>query len=307
MFNFISLQYFQVVAETQNYTKAAEILNVSQPTLSYAIKSLESYMGCKLFNQKGRGVELNMYGKILLEYVTEAIDIIEKGEVRIRRITSPETGIVRVSCLYSMGANLLPFIIKDYKKEYPKSTIILSQFATRTQLEMLYKDELDLCFVTEYDGIGKNPNLERKTVLNENLYVLVNRNHPLAAKDEVKLEELDGEDFISYSDMTYFKQELNSIFKKLNIKPNVIFETNEDGSVAGLVAAGLGLAVVPPVFNVNFEVCKPLRISYPVCTRTLCMAWRETAYSRPAVINFRDYVVKWLSEHKEIHFASQYK
>ena len=299
MLSLPTLRYFKAAAQMQNFTKAAEELNISQPALSHTLKQLQNELGCPLFNYKGRGVELNTYGKIFLEYVNDALSALDEGERKIQALISPDSGTVRVSCLYSMGVNLLPYIISDFRRDYPNVNIDLIQQATQIQLDMLYADKVDLCFCTDFDVYEEHTSLEKITVLIEDLYVLVNRSHRLADRTEVALTELDGEDYISFSDLTFFKREIEQIYKKLNIKPHTVLESNEDSTVAGFVAAGLGVAVIPPIVGVDFQRCVPLKISYPICQRTLSMVWRKNIYDQPAVRNFRDYVIKWLPKNKK--------
>lgn len=301
MLNYPSLQYFKVVAETQNFTKAAKILNVSQPALSHIIKTLQDDLGCPLFDYKGRGVELNTYGKIFLEYVTDALNSLNEGERRIHTLISPDSGTIRISCLYTLGVNLLPYLIRDFKKDYPNVTIVLTQQPSDIQLHMLSQDEVDLCFCTDFSSYDydEENTLEKSVVLIEDLYVLVNKAHRLAYRKEINLKELDNEDFISFSDLTYFKRNIMQMFQKINIKPKIVFESNEDSTVAAFVAAGLGVAIIPPIIGVDFQQCVPIKISYPICQRTLCMAWKKNIYAYPAIKNFRDFVIKWLPNNKK--------
>ncbi|MCI2061955.1 MAG: LysR family transcriptional regulator [Eubacteriaceae bacterium] len=303
MITYSTLQYFKVVAETQSFTKAAKILHISQPALSHTIKTLQADIGCPLFNYKGRGVTLNTYGKIYLEYVTDALKSLEEGEERIHSLISPDSGTIRIACLYSLGVNLVPFVIRDFKQEYPNVTIEIMQQPSRIQLEMLSHDEIDLCFCTDFNtyDYSEDEKIEKATVLIEDLYVLVNKSHRFAKLNEINIKDLDNEDFISFSSLTFFKRPVMQLFEKFDIHPNIVYECNEDSGVAGLVAAGLGVAIIPPVVGVDFEKCVPLRISYPICQRTLCMAWKKDIYSQPAVKNFRDFTIKWLPSNKKFN------
>lgn len=298
------LSQFKVAAETENFTKAAQMLNISQPALSYALKQLQEDIGVSLFTYTGRGVKLNTYGKIYLEYVTDALNSLNMGKSKIYTLISPDTGTIRMSCLYSLGVNLLPYIIRDFKQEHPHVTIELSQFPTKLQLELLREDKVDLCFCTDFSKEDM-PGVEKTIILIEDLYLLVNKNHRFANRTEVNLKELEGEDFIAFSPLTYFQKSLEVLFKKVGVKPRIVFESNEDSTVAAFVTAGLGVAVIPPILGVDFSQCVAIKISYPVCQRQLCMAWKNEEYIQPVMKNFRDFVIKWLPKDKK-YIATTY-
>lgn len=294
------LQYFKVVAEEQNYTKAAQKLSMSQPALSRTITNLEEELGVELFCKKGRGVELNVYGKIFLEHVNIALDAILTGERKIKTLVSPKTGHIRIASIYTLGVNFVPYIIKDFCKENPLVTFSLSQQPTRIVLGMLRNCDIDLCFCTDLEGFDEVNEFERTVILIEDLYILVNRSHPLAARTEVNLAELKEEKWVFFSDDTYFKRPALRIFEKAGFYPNILYECNEDSSVAAFVAADMGIALVPPILGIDHVKTVPLKITYPVCQRTLCMAWRKQSYAPPIIEKFREYVLKWLPESKKL-------
>ena len=300
-----SLEYFKTVADTQNFTRAAQQLNISQPALSRIVRKLEDELGCKLFRAKGRGVELTTYGKIYLEYVSDALESLEAGKRKIQLLTAPKSGIVRISSLYTLSVNMLPYIIKDFKREYEMVKFQIFQQPTKIQMNMLRDDEIDICFCTDFVGFDEEYDFEKIIILIEDLFLLVNRSHRLAGRGSVALQELKDENFIFFSDLTYFKKPAMSLFEKVGIQPHIVYESNEDSAVAGFVAADMGIALIPPIMGVDFKKCVPLKISYPVCQRQLCMAWKkERMYSNPAAKNFRDFVIKWLPEDKK--FSSPY-
>ncbi len=304
--NYSLLQYFKTVAETQNFTKAAQALSISQPALSQAMKALQAEIGCSLFDYKGRGIELNEYGRIFLEYVTDALNALDEGKNKIQRLTSRESGTVRLSCLYSLGVNMIPYIVKEFRKSFPQVTLQLSQHPTMIQLGLLEEGKVDLCFCTDFhfQDVVKDPSIQKTVILIEDLYLLVNRTHRLAHKEEVELRDLDREDFIAFSNLTLFQNNLDKVFYKMNIHPHTVYEANEDGTVAAFVAAGLGVAVIPPILGVDFSKCVARKISYPILQRTLCMAWNKRIEQHPSARNFRDFVIKWLPSDKKYNSPS---
>ena len=104
------LQCFACVAEHLNFTKAAEELSISQPSLSHAVSSLEKEIGTKLFEKQGRGVVLTKYGKIFKEYVDEAIHSLDTGVKKVQSMTGQTEGVVELAYIYTLGSGFVPRI-----------------------------------------------------------------------------------------------------------------------------------------------------------------------------------------------------
>lgn len=304
--NWNQLEYFITLAEIQNYTKAASVLNITQPALSRSINNLEQSIGIPLFQKKGRGIELNFYGHIFLQHLQLARDEIYKGENQIRSLISPTKGHIRIGSLYTLGVNLLPPLLHDFYQESPEVTFSLQQQPTRVLHRLLENNEIDLCFCTDFDPEAENDTFMKAIISVEPLYMLVPTTHPLAMRKSVKLEEFKDDSFIMFNDLTLFKESSIELFKKAGFEPHIAFEANEDSTVVGFVAAGLGVALIPPVFGVDRTKCVPLKIETPNSYRTLCMAWKKDSNAIPIVNKFRNYVMEWLPQHRNLITPNYY-
>ncbi len=304
--NWNQLEYFITLAEIQNYTKAASVLNITQPALSRSINNLEQSIGIPLFQKKGRGIELNFYGHIFLQHLQLARDEIYKGENQIRSLISPTKGHIRIGSLYTLGVNLLPPLLHDFYQESPEVTFSLQQQPTRVLHRLLENNEIDLCFCTDFDPEAENDTFMKSIISVEPLYMLVATTHPLAMRKSVKLEEFKDDSFIMFNDLTLFKESSIELFKKAGFEPHIAFEANEDSTVVGFVAAGLGVALIPPVFGVDRTKCVPLKIETPNSYRTLCMAWKKDSNAIPIVNKFRNYVMEWLPQHRNLITPNYY-
>ena len=304
--NWNQLEYFITLAEIQNYTKAASVLNITQPALSRSINNLEQSIGIPLFQKKGRGIELNFYGHIFLQHLQLARDEIYKGENQIRSLISPTKGHIRIGSLYTLGVNLLPPLLHDFYQESPEVTFSLQQQPTRVLHRLLENNEIDLCFCTDFDPEAENDTFMKSIISVEPLYMLVATTHPLAMRKSVKLEEFKDDSFIMFNDLTLFKESSIELFKTAGFEPHIAFEANEDSTVVGFVAAGLGVALIPPVFGVDRTKCVPLKIETPNSYRTLCMAWKKDSNAIPIVNKFRNYVMEWLPQHRNLITPNYY-
>lgn len=304
--NWNQLEYFITLAEIQNYTKAASVLNITQPALSRSINNLEQSLGIPLFQKKGRGVELNFYGHIFLQHLLIARDEIYAGEREIRSLISPKQGHIRIGSLYTLAINLLPSLLLSFKEDNPNVTFTLQQHPTNVLLKALRNDEIDICFCTDFKEDGEIKEFNKSVISIEPLYMLVPVNHPLADKASVNLIEFKDDPFIFFSDLTLFRDSAIQMMKNAGFTPNILYECNEDMAVVGFVSAGLGVALIPPVFGLDQTKCKPLCVNDTSAYRTLCMVWKRDSEKIPIVNRFRNYIMNWLPEHREEIFPNYY-
>lgn len=112
--NLKHLEYFRVLASLEHYTRAADQLYITQPTLTNAISVLEKELGTQLFEKKGRNTRLTKYGSFFLTYVITALDTLEKGEKELRQLTSPTHGTIDFAFIYTLGPNFVPTMIQTF-------------------------------------------------------------------------------------------------------------------------------------------------------------------------------------------------
>ncbi len=142
------IENFIAVAELKHFTKAAKKRLISQPALSRSIIKLEQELGVPLFIRNGKTITLTRYGIMFLEKAEQAQARIREGMEEIREITSPDGGEISVAFLHTLGANVIPQLIGDYKKIYPNVTFQLFEGATNYLLEKVEKGLVDLCLTS---------------------------------------------------------------------------------------------------------------------------------------------------------------
>lgn len=289
--NLQQLYYFKTIAELEHYTKASEVLSVSQSSLSHAIQSLEEELNVKLFARRGRNVVLTKYGKMLLPYVTQSIDTLEGGLTRLAEEIDPETGSATIACFPSL-AEFLPDMIVRYVSETNCTNVHLqtnqepTYYALRDQL---LNGKVDLVFATKID----DPKIGCTRIGVHDLVLLVPKDHYLSAYDTVDLKELDGMDFIAFSKDSQLRHQADRYFARIGIRPNITMETAQDIIIFGLVAASHGVAVVPyPLGGTpyNTKIVHIAGADRP--SRNLYLMWNKAEYLPPAAQRFRDFVIK---------------
>ena len=127
--NLNQLYYFRTLAELEHYTKAAEKLNISQPTLSHSIAAMEKELGANLFEKQGRNVVLTKYGRIYIFYVENALTQLELGKNQIERLVSEGGGHVGLAYMTSVGTNFMPKLISDFLDDPQNKNISFSEIS----------------------------------------------------------------------------------------------------------------------------------------------------------------------------------
>jgi DNA-binding transcriptional LysR family regulator len=284
------LEYFQIVAQLEHFTRAAEQLSVSQPTLSRSIAKLEQELGVPLFDRQGRQVKLNRYGELFYRRTSRVLQEITEAKRDIQELQDPERGTVSLAFLKTLGLSSVPNLVKSFLEQHPRVNFQLFQNSTSLMLDQLEAGETDFCLssVTE-----SRPGIEWLHLWTEDLYVHVPTNHKLADKEHISLRELAHERFVvlkrGYGSRTIFE----AAFEQLGLTPNIAFEGEESVSVLGFVRAGLGITLLPLVSGVDKSGLTQIAITDPPCRRTIGIAWSYSRYLNPAAQQFRQYVLNY--------------
>ncbi len=288
--NLNHLYYFRVLAKTQHYTQAANILNITQPSLSHAIAQLEKDLGCYLFEKQGRNVRLTRYGQIFYEYVDDGLKQIEMGQKTISAITSPNQGWIRLAFIYTLGYNFVPHTIKNFHAIRKNNQIkfTLKQGNTTEILNGLEDEKYDIALCSYQENRN---NIQFVPITTEELVVVVSKNHPLSLRKEIDLKELQNEYFIYYSKESGIRPIIDQLFNDNNIQPNILFEVEEDSAVLGLVDINYGVAVVPNIPMIDHFNLKKLKITNPHENRYIYLAMMKNRYLPPAVHAFSNFIV----------------
>lgn len=292
--NLNHLHYFRVLARLEHYTQAAKELSITQPSLSHAISCLEKDLGTYLFEKQGRNVRLTKYGRFFLEYVNNGLGELELGEKKLRALVSPSVGQIDLGFIYTLGAHIMPNIIKDFvnNEKYENISFSLFQGTTSNVITRLKNEKLDLGFCS---FVENEPDIDFIPILEEELVLIVSKNHELASLDSIDLKDLSNYPFVLFNEESGIRPLINSLFDKVNITPKIICEVEEDSAVLGLVAVDYGIAIIPNISLIkNFNV-KVLRITNPIIKRHIYLASIKNKYLSPSACLFRNYVLKNLS------------
>lgn len=288
--NLNHLQYFRVLAQTEHYTQAANLLDITQPSLSHAIALLEKELGCYLFEKQGRNIKLTKYGRIFYEYIEKGLQEIDLGERRLRDLTSQENGWIDLAFIYTLGSHYVPHLLQSFLAQSQNRNVkfSLKQGNTTEILQGLKEEKYDIAFCSY---VEHQPDINFLPIAQEEVVAIVSHSHPLALHDSVDLAQLKEETFVYYDKQSGIRPLLDSLFEKVQIRPNIICEVEEDSAVIGLVAINYGIALVPDIAMLDQFPVKKLKITNPPHVRYIYLATVKNRYLPPAVHTFCNFIV----------------
>ncbi|PZT56589.1 LysR family transcriptional regulator [Paenibacillus silvae] len=294
--NLRHLEYFRVLADLEHYTQAAGRLCITQPSLSHAIAELEKELEVPLFEKQGRNVRLTKFGKHFLQYASNALDELDRGEKKIRQLACPSKGVVELAFIYTLGARFVPRVVQAFAShEQNKEVQLLFYQGSTTDIIHQLKDErCDLAFCSKVDG---EPDIEFVPIAKQELVVIVHPSHPLAAYDRVDLKSTAGYPFICFNRGSGVRPVIDQLFEQSGVTPNIICEVEEDTAMAGLVSINYGIAVMPCISSLAQFPVKAVKIASPSYERFIYLASVKNRYLAPASARFRDFAITYGQDH----------
>ncbi|KHD85246.1 acetoin biosynthesis transcriptional regulator AlsR [Heyndrickxia ginsengihumi] len=279
------LHYFLTVAEELHFGRAAERLQMTQPPLSQQIRQLEAEVGVDLFKRSKRHVELTIPGKVFLKEVKQIIEHLDIAVENAQRAERGEFGNVIVGFVGSATYDILPDIVREFRLKYPKIAVSLHELSTPDQIRALNRKEIDVGLL--HPPIN-DPLIETKTIQQGAAALAFPKNHPLAKKEVIEIEDLIDIPFVVVSRDIWpgLYDEFVSAFHDASFTPNIVQEATEYQMVIGLVQAGIGIGVLPKTAEKLFNLDIVYReIEHHPLNTVLALAHRKDDYS-PALANF---------------------
>lgn len=287
--NLDHLRYFVKLSELRHYTRAAEQLCISQPSLSHAISQLESELGVPLFEKSGRNTVLTRYGEEFLECAQRSLGILDAGMESLQRSAKGE-GVVRLGFLRTLGVDFIPKLTSDFIAADPNSGVEFSFHSDLSSglIDGLLQHKFDLVFCSEPE---KSLGLTATPVTSQKLVMIVPNGHPLADRESIGLAETLGYPAVWFAKDSGLRKVVDGMYEQVGGKPISVVETEEDEVIAGLVAAGFGIAVVPDMDMLHKLDISVLEITSPPYHRDFFMAWDDSVFMSPAAQRFRSFVL----------------
>jgi DNA-binding transcriptional LysR family regulator len=289
-----SLALLAAVGETGHVTRAAELLGIPQPTASRRLAALGELVGAPLTLPSGRGIRLTRAGRTLAAASSRALTAVTAAVREVREEIDPATGRIVLGFLHLLGRTLVPSLIGAFRERNPGVRFSLAQGSRQDMLRALRDGEIDLVFVAPMPL--DDPDLVSHPIADQELVLSVPPTHRLAARKRVRAAELAGEELVTLEPGYGLRQITDDLCAAAGFEPRIAFEGQESETVRGLVAAGLGVAVLPHADQPPAGGVIEIPLSPPLF-RTIGMSWRAGDGLTPAARAFRDHALSALPLH----------
>ncbi len=284
------LKCFVVMSEVLHYTKAAEKLHVSQPSLSYSISELEKELGLSLFKRIDNKTAITRYGKEILPSAKAVLYHEESIRVRCYELTDQSAGVINLGNIYSLSFDFVPMLLERFYA-YPENVQVSLNFfqgINKTLANMLMDGSLDLVI----SGWPQNGEIEGECITVQELKLLVPLSHRLAGRDEVTLEDIKDEPLISVGENA---NHIAECAKKRGFAANFVLEVAECSAVGAFVSSGMGVAILPIIpsySNNNVRIVPFAAADRALLDRKIFLLWRKERHLPPVVRRFRQFVLR---------------
>ena len=279
------LHYFRVLAKVENYTKAAEILLIAQPSLSNSISQLEKELNTQLFERSGRKVKLSYAGERFLEYVEKSLDILEEGTMMLKTLADSSKGEVSLGYIYSVSSKFIPEMIKKfYEDDFNKSIkFSLVQNLNEHLLRDLKSNKIDLAICRNRKGF--------KYAKIKSARYLIIQEHRFHKKKCISISDMIDEHFMALSKSSSLRDVVDDIFAQSDFTPNIVFEAEECNAVISFVSLNFGISIVPEIQSMYKHVDTVKICDLPL-KREIYLCWTDDKYLSPAAMKTRDFIIE---------------
>lgn len=278
------LRYFLTVVREESITKAAQVLHITQPTLSRQLAQMEEEIGVKLFDRGGRKIQLTSEGLLLRRRAEEILQLVDRTEQELAEQETLVEGKISIGCGEMASVQLLPELIDSFRKRYPRVSFDLFTATADLVKEQLEKGLLDIGLLLEPVDMEKYDFI--RLDMKEKWVVLMRPDDPLARKEAVTAKDLASLPLI-LPRRTRVRSELAGWFGDCYDKLNVAFTSNLNTNGAIMVSRGLGYSLViegaMPFWDQSKVTYRPLS---PPLTATSVLAWKRGQPFSPAATKF---------------------
>lgn len=281
------IEYFRIIAQTQNISKAAEELFIAQPSLSQTLKRLEDELGTPLFDRNGKHIALNGAGKIFLKYADEIFSAIENARLEIGEYTNRLETSVSISVM--SASLLLPEIIGRIQQKFP----LIKPCIFQNGIEP--KNDCDLKVYSSFQP----PSSTEILLMKEPLGIVIPQNHKLTKNKSVTVRDLSSYSFISLSEKSDLYKIIAHFCEKRKFLPNISMYVESPAIMRDLLKMNLGTAVIPEYSWYRFY-CDTLvfkTVSDMPMERYIILSAKNNKYMTSSVKNCRDIIIAYFEEY----------
>lgn len=281
--NLHHLNTFLAVARSLSFTRAAEDLHLTQPTVSSGVGELEKSLGVRLFNRSGRSIALTMEGRMLLSYAEQIADLATEAQDRIHHREVEPGESFRFGAIDAAVIYLLPEVLETYHARFPQVEISVQVDASRFLVDEILQGR------SEFGVISlpyAHPKIDTLPMVEDPLALVVSSNHPLAKRRRVRLEEVARETLIMFREGSVSRRPVDEHLAEAGLSPGRIMTMSSPEAMRKLVEAGVGVSFLPSMTvrdAVEAGTLRQLDVSGVRVSRRIGLAWRRGRYFSPAI------------------------
>src|ERR1700729_3129437 len=263
------LRYVCAIADTGNFSRAAERCQIAQPSLSQQVLKLEEDLGAKLFDRLGRSVRLTEAGRAFIPQARAVLEQMEVARLSAADKNADFRGSIAVGVIPTVAPYLIPSYAATFAKNYPDAKLRIVEETTSVLVEGLRNLSIDVAILALP---LRHKDLKLFPIRTEPLFAVLRRDHPRASAGSLALKDLRGESFVMLRDGHCFRDLSLRTCTRARITPNIVFESGQFSSLLGMVAAGVGVSLVPEMAIDRNVACRYVRLSDVQATRTIVTA-----------------------------------
>ncbi|MED4752594.1 LysR family transcriptional regulator [Brevibacillus choshinensis] len=288
------LQYFVEVAKQKSFTKAANTMHVSQPSISKMMKALEEELGVVLLDRAERKMELTDAGELVYDHATKVLQLMDSLSSSIGEVRNMERGRVKMGMMPTVGSFLLPNVIAMFKKSYPGIDIEMKEYSAKLLEVHVEQGSIDVGLTVLPADTDK---FDAVPLQAEDLVAIAHREHWLAERASVSLAELREEAFILFTEEYAIHDVVKQACVRSGFEPRVAYMSSLWDFVGELVATQLGISLVPRsiVRRLNNSELRIVDISAPVIDWQYALIYRKDRYLSHAARAFISFAEQHLS------------
>jgi len=238
------LQVFHTVAGVLSFTKAAEILNMTQPAVTFQVRQLEEDFNTRLFDRSHNKISLTQAGELVLGYANQIVSLYGEMHESVKAMTGNNAGLITLGASTTIAEYMLPGLLGDFRKKFPDIMVRLKVANTDAVVSMVEDNTIDLGVV---EGQVNNQLLRIENCLVDELVAIVGADHELADRDILRPDELPDYPFICREDGSGTRSVIADYLKSAGVEEsqlNMVFELGSTEAIKGAVEAGMGISVV---------------------------------------------------------------
>jgi DNA-binding transcriptional LysR family regulator len=291
MLNVARLRVLREVAARGSFSEAADALSYTQSAVSQAVATLEAELGVTLIERDRGAIRASAAGAVLVDRADAILAQLDAAEDEVAAIAGARGGRLRIASFPTAGATLMPLAIATFRASHPEVELSLAEGDPEDVVPRLRGGEFDLALLFEFRGVSEKlgAGMRRFELLEDPMRLALPGGHPLAAKASIGLGDLSGEAWVQTSAPSPCARHVVRACHAAGFEPNVAFESDDYQTVQGLVAAGVGVALIPQLAltSVREDIAiRSLRPRSPV--RRVLAATPRGAAMMPAVTTMLD-------------------